>query len=208
MHEAALLEDAEHLLDVVPAELLRGGERQLERRALHVIDQDVQVVRIDQRVLGRRVEEVRRVADDELIERRAAGDEHRRRAAAAAAGAAGALPGGGDRARIAGHHADVERADVDPELQRVGRDDGAHAALAQSLLDLAPALRQVAAAIAADLIARARRAVEVVLEIRRQDLGRQPALREDDHLQLALQELARRRGAFRPDTTGGCRAAG
>ena len=33
--------------------------------------------------------------------------------------------------------------------------------------------------------------LEILLEIRRQDLGRQPALREDDHLQVAAQELAR-----------------
>ena len=77
-----------------------------------------------------------------------------------------------------------------PELQRVGRDDGADDALAQALLDLAPPLRQVAAAVAANLLARARRSLEVVLQIRRQELGRQPALRKDDRLQAALEELA------------------
>ena len=61
------------------AELLVVRERQLERGALHVVEQDVQVVGIDQRVLRRRVEEVRRIADDELIDRRAARDQHRRR---------------------------------------------------------------------------------------------------------------------------------
>ena len=72
VHEALLRQDAEDLLQVLPAERLAGRERQLERRALDVVDQDLQVVRIDERVLGRRVEEVRRVADDELVERRAA----------------------------------------------------------------------------------------------------------------------------------------
>ena len=86
-------------------------------------------------------------------------------------------------------HRDVERADVDAELERVGGDDGAHLALAQPALDLAAAQRQVAAAIAAHLLGRARRALEVVLQIRRQDLGRQPALAEDDQLQLPLEEL-------------------
>ena len=129
------------------------------------------------------------IADDELIERRAAGHEHRGRAPAAAAGAPGSLPGRRDRARVTGHHADVERTDVDAELERVRRDDGAHAALAQPLFDLAAALRQIAAAVAANLLRRARRRLEIVLEIRRQDLGRQPALREHDRLQLALQEL-------------------
>ena len=168
-----------------------AGERQLERRALDVIDEDVQVVRIDERALGRGVEEVRRVADDELIERRAAGHHHRRRPARAAPGAAGALPGGGNRARIAGHHAHVERADVDAELEGVGRDDGADAALAQPLLDLAAPVRQVAAAVSADALGRARRALEVVLQVRREDFGRQPALREHDQLQVAFQELRR-----------------
>ena len=52
-------------------------------------------------------------------------------------------------------------------------------------------LRQIAAAVSANLLGRARRAVEVVLQIRRQDLGRQPALREHDQLQVPLQELRR-----------------
>ncbi len=83
MHQAALGENAEHFLHVVAAVLLRSGERQLERRALHVVDEDVQVVRIDQRMLRRRVEEVRGVTDHELIERRTAGDEDGRGSAAA-----------------------------------------------------------------------------------------------------------------------------
>ena len=58
-------------------------------------------------------------------------------------------------------------------------------------LDLAAPIRQVAAAIAANHVGRARRTVKRVLQVRRQDLGRQPALREHDQLQLALQELER-----------------
>ncbi len=156
----------------------------------------MQVVGIDQRVLGRRAEEVRRVADDELIDRRAAGHEHRRRSRRAAAGAAGALPGGGDRARIAGHHRHVERADVDAQLERVGRDDRAHLPVAQPALDLAPPVRQVAAAIAADHVGRSRRPVKRILQVGRQDLGRQPALREHDQLQVALEELERDAARF------------
>ena len=74
-------------------------------------------------------------------------------------------------------------------------------ALAKALLDLAAALRQIAAAIAANLLVRSRRTAEIVLQIRRQDLGRQAALREHDRLQLALQELGRepaRFGQIRP----------
>ena len=166
-------------------------ERQLECRALHVIEQDVQVVRIDQRVLGDASKKVRRVADDELIDRRAARDEHRRGPRRSAAGAAGALPRRGDRAGIARHHRHVERADVDPELQRVRRDHRAHLSLAQPALDLAPPVRQVAAAVPADHVRRARRALERILQIRRQDLDREAALREQDQLQVVPQELER-----------------
>src|SRR5690606_41981207 len=49
--------------------------------------------------------------------------------------------------------------------------------------------RQIAAAIPANHLGSARRPLERLLEIRRQNLGRQPALREDDRLQPALEEL-------------------
>ena len=168
-------------------------------RALHVVDEDVQVVRIDQRALRRRVEEVRRVADDELIERRAAGDHHGRRAARPASGAAGALPRGCNRARIAGHDRHVERADVDAEFQRVRGHDRAHRAFAQALFDFTAAERQVAAAVAADPLGLARAAFEVVLEVGRQDLGREAALRKDNQLQVALQEFRRDPARFARD---------
>jgi hypothetical protein len=157
VHEPAFRQDAEHLLDVVAPVLLRGRERQLERGALHVLDENVQVVRIDERVLGRRVEEVRRIADDELIERRAAPDEHGRRAPGAPPRASGPLPCRGNRPRIAGHHAYIQRPDVDAQLERVGRDHRAHAAFAQPFFDLTPPLRQVSPSIAANLFLRARR---------------------------------------------------
>ena len=144
------------LLHVVTAERFAARERQLERGAFDVIDEDVQVVGIDERPFRRGVEKVRRVADDELIERRAARHHDRGRSARAAPGASGALPRRGNRARIAGHDADVERADVDAELERIGGHDRADAALAQPLLDLAAPVRQVAAAVSADALRRRR----------------------------------------------------
>jgi hypothetical protein len=149
VHEPVFGEQREDLLHVLAAEALARPERQLERGALDVIEQDVQVVGVDERVLGRGVEEVRRVADHELVDGRAARHQHRGRPARPAPGAARALPGGRDGARVARPSPHVERADVDAELERVGRDDRAHGALAQAALDLAPPLRQVAAAIAA-----------------------------------------------------------
>ena len=99
MDEPGFLQHAEHVLHVHLAVALLGRERQLERRALHVIDEDVQVVGIDERVLGRGVEEERRMPRHELIDRRARRHHHRRRLAGAPAGAAGALPRRCDRAR-------------------------------------------------------------------------------------------------------------
>src|SRR5439155_14443540 len=58
MDDTLLGEDGENLSNVVPAELLRDAERQLERRALHMTDQDVEIIGIDQRALRRSVEEV------------------------------------------------------------------------------------------------------------------------------------------------------
>jgi len=52
MDEALLGEHGQDFLDVEVAVALVGAERQFERRALHVVEQDVQVVRIDERVLG------------------------------------------------------------------------------------------------------------------------------------------------------------
>ena len=91
-----------------------------------MVDEDVQIVGIDERMLRRGVEKIPRVPHDELIDRRARRHHHRRRRAGAAAGTARALPRRGDRARIAGEHADVEGADIDAEFERVGRDDAAY----------------------------------------------------------------------------------
>ena len=191
MHEPLFGQKAQHLLDIVTAERLRSRERQLERRALDVIDEDVEVVRIDERALRRRIEEVTRISDDELIERRAARHHDRRRSTGAPAGSAGSLPCCRDRAWIAGHDRHVERADVDAKLERVRRHDRTDRALAQSLLDLTPPHRQIAAAIAANSLGRARHVLEVVLQVRRQDLRREAALGEHDQLEVPFQELGR-----------------
>ena len=138
---------------------------------------------------GERSKKYRGVAHDELIERRTRRHEHRRRSAGAASGATGALPGGRDRSRIAGHHRHVQCADVDAELQGVGRDDGPHLTIAQPFLNLAAAIRQVATPVSANALGRAGHILEVVFEVGRQDLGGETTLGEDDELQVALQEF-------------------
>ena len=137
------------------------------------------------------------MAHDELVERRARRHHHRRRSAGPAPGPAETLPRRRDRAGIPGEHRHVERADVDAKFERVGGDDAAHGPVAQPLLDLAPPVRQVPAAVAADHVRLARRALVGVLEVSRQDLGREPALREDDHLQAFVQELEGHRPRLR-----------
>ena len=112
-------------------------------------------------------------------------------------GTARPLPGRGNRPRISGEHRDIERADVDAELERVGRDDAAHQPLAQPALDLAPPQRQVAAAIAANQLGHAGHVLEILFQIGRQDLGREPALRKDDDLQSGGAGTRRRRAASR-----------
>ena len=57
------------------------------------------------------------------------------------------LPEGGPGAGEPGHQHGVEAAHVDPELERVGRRQPQQLARAQPLLDLAPLLGEVAAAV-------------------------------------------------------------
>ena len=150
--EPLLRQHRQHLLHVSPrAELLVVRERQLERRALHVVEQDVQVVGVDQRVLGRRVEEIRRVADDELVDRRAAGDEHRRRPRRCA-GRRGPRAARSPRS-CPGYPAitDTSSAPMSmPSSSALVETTARTVPFAQAALDLAAAVRQVAAAIAAN----------------------------------------------------------
>ena len=95
------------------------------------------------------------MAAEELVERVLAGDVDREPAAAAAR-AAPHLPQRRDRARERHDDRGVERADVDAELERVGRDDREQLAADQPRLELAPLLRRVAGAVGRDARRRAR----------------------------------------------------
>jgi len=53
MDQPLLRQDAENFLDVMATEVFVRRERQFERGALDVVDEDVQVVGIDQRPLRR-----------------------------------------------------------------------------------------------------------------------------------------------------------
>ena len=125
------------LLHVDGTEFVIGRDRQLEGRAFQVIHEDFEIVRLHVGVFGRAAEKIIGMLHDELIERRGRRDEHGAGSAVAAAGAASALPRGRNRAGVARHHAGVERADVDAQFERVGRDHSADAPFAQAALDLA-----------------------------------------------------------------------
>ncbi len=73
VHEALIRQQAQDARQAVRTERFILAERQFERRALDVVEQDVQIVGVDQRPLGRCAEEVLGVAHHELIERCAAG---------------------------------------------------------------------------------------------------------------------------------------
>ena len=126
---------------------------------------------------------------DELIERSGRRHEHSARSPAAAPRASRALPRGRDRSSISRHHARIERADVDAQLQRIRRHHAADAPLAKAALDLAALARQIAAAIAANRLRLPRLRAIGLLQIREQHLGVQPAVGEHNRLQLARKKF-------------------
>jgi hypothetical protein len=89
-----------------------------------VLEEDVRVVGGQPGLLDRRAGEEFRVVHEVLVDRRVLGDEHDQRAVALAPHPPGLLPEPGDAARMAGEDAEFEVADVDAQLQGIGRNDG------------------------------------------------------------------------------------
>ncbi len=92
---------------------------------------DLRALVIEDRRLDGARQEVLRVAAEELVERVLAGDVDRE-PAAAPAGPAPHLAQRGNGARERHDDAGVELADVDPQLERVGRDHGEQLAAASA----------------------------------------------------------------------------
>ena len=119
-------------------------------------------------------------------------------------GPAHLLPGGRDRARVAGEHGHVEPPDVHAQLERVGADDPEHLAVAEAALDRSTFRRQVAGPVAAQAGARPEVHPQGLAQVREHDLDRDPRSPEDHGLATGAQERQgpplgqRQRRAARP----------
>src|SRR4030095_7373170 len=113
MNEPTFAQEIQNFGNIVSAKTLVASEWQLKGGALKMIDQDVNVVRIDQSHFRWLAEKIFRMGDDELMQRRAGRDQYRHGHSAASACAPHALPGGGNSAGIAGKYRDVKASDID-----------------------------------------------------------------------------------------------
>ena len=88
-------------------------------------------------------------------------------------------------AGVSRHHDDIERADVDAQLQRVRGHHRPDASIPQLPLDLAALPRKVAAAITPHGPGAERATLEGVFQVRDEHLGRQPVVGENQRLLVA-----------------------
>ena len=189
---AVLFEDLQKGLGEGAEQLgLRRLEGQLVDGGAQVAEGDVDVVRVDDGVLGALLEEVERVVHEVLVDGRVLGDEEDDRLLGASARAAGLLPGAGDGAGVADDAAGVQAADVDAQLQGVGAGDAQEFPLRQLALDLAPLGGQVAAAVGVHAAGQARAdLVEPLAHGAQQALGPVARAAEADDLHVVLDQLA------------------
>jgi hypothetical protein len=184
-------QEREQVVDRPRPEDLARLERHLEGRGPEMCEQDVQVVRVEAGLLGRRLEQELGVVDDVLVHRAPGRDEDGDARAEAPAGAADLLPRPGHRARIAGQDRHVEPTDIHPELERVGRDHAEDLPVPKPAFDRPTLGGQVAAPIAPDLGSRTVALAERLAETRQQDLHRDPRSTEHDGLATGAQERER-----------------
>ena len=112
-------------------------DRRLERGRRDVAVEHARVRVVEDRRLDAPLEQRLRLAHEVLVERVLGRDEDRE-PVPAPAGAAPLLAQARDRAREADGDRAVEQADVDAELERVGRGDAEELALDEPPLDVAP----------------------------------------------------------------------
>jgi len=156
-----------------------------------VVEQNIQIIRIQQRVLRRSLHQIIRVGHDVLVKRRRGRDIEHDGRSLAPPGAPRLLPRARDCSRIAAQHARIQRADVDAQLQRVRGHHRVHPSRAKSAFNLSPLCRQIPAAIAAHPPGVPQRVAHHVLQVLRQHLNRQPRPRERNRLNSILQQQPR-----------------
>ena len=161
-------------------------KRKLICRTLHVIQQHIQVVRMDKRILRRTPKEVFRMRDNVLIKRAGGGHNHCQRSVFPSSGTTGFLPCTGNRTRISTHHAGVQLADIDTKLKRIGRNDRADIPFAQPLLDFSAQRRQISAAISANASCIAKRILNALLKMSGQNLNCQARLAKYDGRNIVI----------------------
>jgi hypothetical protein len=132
---AVLGQEGEQLTGRTWAEAVSGGEGQLEGRGPQVGEQDVQVIGVQPRLLGRRREEVLGVTGHELVHGAAGRHQDRRGRLTATSGPTDLLPGRGDRSRVAGQDRHVQTTDVKTELEGVRADDRQYGPVSQPTFD-------------------------------------------------------------------------
>ncbi len=121
---------------------------------------------------------------------RAPGDEERQALSRAPPRPPRLLPGARDRAGIAAEDRRLQIADVDPQLQGVGRDDPHHLAAPEARLDLTAEVGEITPAVAGDeLGVHGLSLGELVFEVLRQDLDVQAAGGKDDRLDRVFDEF-------------------
>ena len=191
VQESRLRQMLAKFLQIHAAESFLRRKRQLKRRALHVVHQNFQIVRLHVGVFRRAPEKIIRMLHDELIERRGRGHQHGAGRPAPPPGPSRALPRGRNRPRVPGHHRRVQRPDINPQFQRVRRHNAANPPVAQSTLDFPSLTGQIPAAISPDRFRFARLWTVRLLQIRKQHFRVQPAVGENNRLQFSREQLLR-----------------
>ena len=189
VQHALFLQVGEDLLRGLHAKLLSGLERKLKGGAFDVARQDQEVVGVDEGPLGRLAEEVIWVVHDVLVQWAGARNQHSAGDIVPAACPSRLLPGAGDGSGIPAHDAGVQLADVDPQLQGVGRDHAPHLPLSKATLDLPPLLGKVAPPVAANSAISRRTRAQVVHQIGKEELSGGARSGEDDGLDVVLDEV-------------------
>ena len=161
------------------------GQRPLVRGGEDVAVEHAGRRGVDQRGLRRALEERLRLGHEELVEPVLARDQHGEPARPPSRPPP-LLPERRDRPREADRDGAVERADVDPELERVGRRHAEQLALDEAPLDLASLLGRVAGPVGRE--PPGRRRVEPVAREPVDELRRLAALREADRAEPAAHE--------------------